>query len=369
MFTPSAELQREWCFGKAHQRPIKIFASINTRSFGEFVLRLLYVNSVAEQFDNREVTLLYRNDTDFKQALVKLLPDAKLVKVSVNSYLPSLDLISPRTVHEIPGFEHWTGHAQDLVITEGMATEIGLLGFDRLGYLRIPDDHLAYCCNELIQRGIRPDKWFVTVHARESGYYTAARNTYRNANLEAYKAAVDHILDMGGQVIRLGHPQLTSFGKMPGLLELGLEPGAALLQAFAVSRARYMLAGPSGPMALAEAFHIPTAYANSWDLYLCNDRAIVRTVDLISPDGTLYNQERIVDMIPHGLKPLLESGYRTEQVSSQEMIRLVSEVHRVTEDCLGWREPEPIYRGDRPNTWTWPGELRSKSQWLEEVKC
>ncbi len=367
MFDPSPALLSEWSFGAASHRPVRIFASINTRCFGEFVSRLFYVNTVATQFDHAAVTLLYRDDRDFKSAVVRLIPTVATVAVPDKQFLPSLDIVSPRTICMFPGFEDWHErglHQQDIVITEGMATEVGMLGFERHGYLRFAETDVPFLIEALRDAGVSDD-WFVTMHARESGYPFAANNTHRNANQDAYLETARHIIAQGGQVVRLGHPEMTPWPDQDGLIQLGLEPGTSLLQAFAVSRARYFVGGPTGPMALAEAFHVPTAYANSWDLYFNNDRAVVRTVDLVAPDGEVFNQARIVDMIPHGMKPLLSAGYVTRQIDGPEMIRLTSAVHRQTEGVSGWRAPEGMV-GHIPNQLVWPGTYRPRARFLED---
>jgi putative glycosyltransferase (TIGR04372 family) len=256
-------------------------------------------------------------------------------------------------------------HRQDLVITEGMATDTGLIAFDRLGYLRIPEEDIPVCTEALIQRGVRPDRWYCTLHARESGYKTAAPGKLRNANLETFRAATVHIIqNLGGQVVRLGHPEMTKFGPMEGLLELGCEPDTTLLQAFAVSRSRYLVCGPSGPLAFGDAFHVPTAYANAISVYFCNDRAVVRTIDLQAPDGTIINQERFADT-PPGLNAMIEKGYIPLQISADELVRLVNRLHEKTSDTPEWRVPDPPFAGPRPNKLIWPGNFRPRGEFLE----
>jgi len=51
--------------------PREILANINSRSFGDFVSSLFFVNSVADCFDHKIVTLLYRDDMVFKSKLVR----------------------------------------------------------------------------------------------------------------------------------------------------------------------------------------------------------------------------------------------------------------------------------------------------------
>jgi hypothetical protein len=157
---------------------------------------------------------------------------------------------------------------------------------------------------------------------------------------------------------------MTEFGPMDGLIELGLEPDSTFLQAFAVSRSRYMICGPSGPTALADAFNVPVAYANAVDGYICNDRAIVRTIDLQAPDGTILNQARFIEAAPNGLRPLLESGYTPLQIATEEMIRLVNRVQEATSDTPQWRVPAR-YDGPRPNKLVWPGNFRPRGQFLD----
>ena len=197
--------------------------------------------------------------------------------VASHEALPPLDIVSPRGArHKM--LSDWYSRGldfQDIVITEGMATDVGLLGFENLGYLRIPEEQIEACTKKLVELGLDSNRWFCTVHARESGFLGAAGNTLRNADLNAYFATVVHIIDhLGGQVVRLGHPEMTKFPQIEGLIQLGFERDSTLLQAFAVSRSRFLLASPSGPLALGEAFHVPVAYANAWECHTPNDRAV-----------------------------------------------------------------------------------------------
>jgi putative glycosyltransferase (TIGR04372 family) len=365
-------LEDVWVIGKYERRPAKIFASLHARSFGEFIAYLFYVNSVAQQFDHSQITLLYRQTAAFKTDLVRLLPAGTTIfPTPPLQGLPTLDIISPRGGTVLKGMEGWSESGldnQDIVITEGMATENGLLGFENLGYLSIPQEAVADCTEGLIKRGVKPDRWFCTVHARESGYPSAAKSGLRNADLPTYFGTIVHIIDqLGGQVVRIGHPEMTKFLQIDGLVQLGLEDNTTLLQAFAVSRSRFLLCGPTGPLALGDAFHVPLAYANAWGWDSPNDRALIRTIDLLTPEGTILNQHALVRAIeadPIGLRTLLNRGCEIIQNSPEEMVRLVNQVYEMTSDTPGWRAPDPPWAGPRPNQFVWPGRRRPRAQFI-----
>ena len=58
--------------------------------------------------------------------------------------------------------------------------------------------------------------WFVTLHARESGYAenkNSEREFFRNGNIDDYNLAIDFIIKSGGKVVRVGDKSMSKITK------------------------------------------------------------------------------------------------------------------------------------------------------------
>src|SRR4051812_37196978 len=112
----------QWRLGRDADRPIKIFANLDSHKFGDFVSSLFVVNSIAERFDHKIVTVLYRADRTFKSNLVRLLPNANCIEVAAGASHPPIDIVSPfpgSAVQADPELASWLKderHLQDIFI-------------------------------------------------------------------------------------------------------------------------------------------------------------------------------------------------------------------------------------------------------------
>lgn len=70
--------------------------------------------------------------------------------------------------------------------------------------------------------GLPTDAWFVLLHVREPGYKAGWEATHaytRNADIETYDAAIQHIVDRGGWVIRGGDPSMRPIRPRPQVID------------------------------------------------------------------------------------------------------------------------------------------------------
>jgi putative glycosyltransferase (TIGR04372 family) len=359
-----------WNMGKYAARPIHICANINTKSYGDFASGLFFANTVAEHFDHRIVTLIYKNDAPFKKHLVRLLPTNAVIELAENSALPSLELFNASTTVVEAGFKSWHKaglNTPDLFITERMAMNPMLCTFDDLAYLTVPADMAQEGGEALVSRGLKPDRWFCTLHCREPGFGDKLSRNFRDCDPEVFYAATVHIIKkLGGQVVRMGHPGMTPFPAMEGLIDLSTEADASLMQIVAVNRCRFMVCGDSGPSAIADAMHVPLALTNSVSYWYNNDREVVRTVDLITPEGLVINQAALAATgmhKPHLVRALKE-GYQVFQPGPEELIRLVDFIYETTSDTTGWRVPDAPKVRKRPNCLIWPADPKPRGKFL-----
>lgn len=366
-------LTDHWRVGRTPDRPVMIFANLSYGSFGDFVSSLFFVNCVADRFDHKLVTVLYRNDRDFKRALVPLIPGVHMIEVADRSPYPPIDLVDSNAFvtdqNIVPWFQQ--GHNfQDIFITNTMAAAGFLWTFDRHCHLRVPDDSVNTCTEELVRRGLDPNRWFVTVHAREPGYLDKPNTAnFRDCDPNVFWYATKHIVkNLGGQVVRLGHPSMTPYPEMNGLVDLSREAGP-MLQAFAISRSRFFLGGPSGPSAVADAFHVPAAVADAVDYHPHNEGMVMRTIDFMTPAGRIYRQKELFDAGYSKLRfmDLLNAGqgYKVAKNSTAEVMRLANYIYEKTADTTGWRGPAEPDPRPRPNQFSWPpGEPRPRGGFL-----
>ena len=357
-------MSEHWRVGRDPAQPIRIFANVNAGSFGDFVSSLFVVNSIADRFDHKILTVMYRNDRDYKREMLRLLSTDHIIEIPEGVSFPSIDILNPydpviTDAALVPWFKG--GNAwQDIFVSGAMAGSSYLWAFDRLHYLRVPDPDAVACTDELVKRGLNPDRWFCTIHAREPGYYSKTnQQNLRDCDPNVYWHLAVHVAkQLGGQVVRLGHPAMTVFPAMDGLVDLSRETGNSFPQAFAISRSRFFLGGPSGPSAVADAFNVPNGILDAVDYHPSNDGMVMRTIDLVTPDGKLYRQEALFEagFYKMAILKLLASrqGYRVFKNGAEEAIRLANHLHQMTADIAGWRSAASPDPRPRPNQFSWP---------------
>jgi putative glycosyltransferase (TIGR04372 family) len=162
---------------------------------------------------------------------------------------------------------------------------------------------------------------------------------------------------------------MTPYPEMNGLIDLSREAGNSMLQTFAISRSRFFLGGPSGPSAVADAFHVPAAVADAVDYHPHNEGMVMRTVDLRTPTGHVLRQKELFDagysklIMMHVLNS--GQGYDVTKNSSAEVIRLANYIYEMTADTTGWRDPTEPDPRPRPNQFSWPpGEPNPRGVFL-----
>jgi putative glycosyltransferase (TIGR04372 family) len=67
---------------------------------------------------------------------------------------------------------------------------------------------------------------------------------------------------LGGQVVRIGHPDMTPFPSRPGFIDLALLENNFMLHAHAVARARFLVGSLTGTSHLGSALNTPTRITN-----------------------------------------------------------------------------------------------------------
>lgn len=359
--------------GKHPEFPVRILANINSRSLGDFASSLFFVNSIADCFDHKIVTLIYRDDAEFKSKIVQLAKLNVQIKVPHTDLLPSFEIINcSSAIPPNSNFKNWYSsrlNEQHIVISEVMAAAYNLCMLERYAYLSFPDDLAQSCEAKLLSLGLKKDNWFCTLHCREPGYAGKPNEiNFRDCNPEVFLAGANHVIDrLGGQVVRLGHPGMTPYPTRENYVDLSVFPDSSLLQAYAISRSRFMIGGPSGPAALAETFNVPLALVDMVDFCTIKYNDIVRTINVITPSGEVINQQRYLELGLSKLKVMglvQTQGYKVGKNSSDTIVALTDRIFELSSDTLKWRVPTPISSVIRPNSFTWPRQGKHKFTFL-----
>jgi putative glycosyltransferase (TIGR04372 family) len=187
--------------------------------------------------------------------------------------------------------------------------------------------------------GLDPTKWFAVVYWKEPGYHWRKPNATRTIfDAGPYLDAIAHIVAIGGQVVRIGHPTSTVIPQLPGVVDLAKIPDSEGLQLACVPLARFMLASGSGPAAYGSAFGIPTAQTDSTDCY-----GVWRAQDYILTQGFEFEGEvhRQTKALAHGL---LNSGVMHPSAvqirnTGAELIAAVDEMMAVSANHEPWTPP------------------------------
>ena len=117
--------------------------------------------------------------------------------------------------------------------------------------------------------GLPKNSWFVTLHVRDSGFYTGKPGSkdniddYRDANITTYFEAIEEITKRGGYVVRAGDPKMKTTKKMPGLIDYAHHPKRSnLCDMYLFANCRFFIGTSSGPILNPFLFGVPVVGTN-----------------------------------------------------------------------------------------------------------
>jgi putative glycosyltransferase (TIGR04372 family) len=359
-------------------------ANAMSRSYGDYIAQLWAINVIVDQFDQRRLTLIVKNDMDFKVSMPRLMtvPIDRLIVLPPQKLQPSLELLNADATNPgsnvLSGADEFTRawfdtgeHRADMFISDQMCSSHTYFNYDRVPFLRYSDEDAQECTQTLLTLGLKPDRWFATLHAREQGYESKpARLNMRDQDPRTFMPAAAHIIEkLGGQVVRLGHPAMTEFPKMDGLIDLSRFRANSFLQTFAISRSRFLLSGPSGPVVVANSLNVPVGQVNAVDVIACNKNHVYRTVKVKTADGRTLTNRAFFDSGYFKLKLMKElrnGEVMAFIVPAEEVTRMANYMFELTADTTGWREPPPPDVRPRSNKMVWPGKPDMKGHFLPD---
>ena len=249
-----------------------------------------------------------------------------------------------------------------------MADVRNLHALPNIAVLKIPQHDAPLLERRLIREGLNPDRWFAVIHYREDSYGFRPRSEMRNSEPAAFKAVVDYIIDeLGGQVVRLGHKEMTPFADRKGFVDISRAEDPFMLQAFATANARFAIVGPSGCAALACGFQIPLALVDATDPpdFWGDALSLTLTKRVVTDHGELRN----ADLAEAGLltRKALEA-LAPEQVTSctaAELRQVADILHNRTRDVEAWRPEYVAEKTPRPNSFDWPLSTDTTTAFLD----
>jgi putative glycosyltransferase (TIGR04372 family) len=346
--------------GIRHQNPFRIFTLALNRALGDFASIVCQAASQKARFDHARLAVYYRNDRPYKSDILSVCPDIdEIVEMRDGDSLP-LDAMDNGFGAPVPPPNHWYSsgwNSPHLLLTPSMSGYQTFGAFERTARFRFVDADIEAHETRLHEAGVDPDNWFAVIHYREPSYQHRGAHPLRDVDPATFEAVTNWIIrSLGGQVVRIGHPGMTPFTKRPGFIDLAsLGDLGFKQQLFAISRARFMLAGNSGPGLCGSCFGTPTAMCkNTTKFSVWNEQDAIMYSHIIAPDGqriSLEVAEKREMYFNSALNHLVSLGYRIETQSAEELIRLATFMHDRTIDTLKWREQwYTDEHASRPNT-------------------
>lgn len=174
-------------------------------------------------------------------------------KIHVPSGQEGLYLDSPELYGNVPG--GGTGLAQLRRIAHAIR------GF---GPVTLNEEATHACAANLGEMGVYPKDWFVCLHVRTSAFHKDQAD-YRNASFDNYLLAIEHIISLGGKVVRLGDAGqgIIPF-PMPGLIDYpNTRWKSEVMDLYLIKQCRFYIGTLSGILDTAYLLQTPTLCVNS----------------------------------------------------------------------------------------------------------
>ena len=249
----------------AHQDKFTIFGVLGFRALGDFALAVMTCAYLKRRIRNAVLLVYAQNDRPYKADIVNLCPDIDDKVFASGAAIPLdwLDIAgenpnsAPREIIE-RGFAH-----ASLVLSPRMISAVaedGALEFVRC--LQIPEALEGELRTKLMAAGVSENRWLVCTHARQDGYRYRQAESPRSVDPEPFFRLADYIIDdLGGQVVCLGSANMVPAPARPHLVDL-TRGEDFLLQAYALSRARFAVVTDSGVQHVVNGLGVPFAVTN-----------------------------------------------------------------------------------------------------------
>jgi putative glycosyltransferase (TIGR04372 family) len=334
-------------------RPHLIFAAILDRTLGDFFDRNIFAATVKMCFKQAHLLAYYRDDRPYKSDVMAMNPyvDRSLI-IRGNEALPIEFFYPAHDRFYVKGSDDFIkqGFAYpDIFLTPTTMMQDDLLRYEHVPQFSIPGDRRPALEKRLVGLGLDPSRWFCVIFHRDGSYRFRGSTPYRDTNDRPFEMVARHVIDeLGGQVVRLGHPQMRRFDLPRDFIDLSIIEDEFMLQATAVSRARFMITAPAGPASLPSVFDVPHVIVNGVTLpSCCAPIGYLLTRHIFDSAGKRLDTAELIGKgllkDNHVIDFMKTPGFRILDNTGEELIAATNFVHDRTGDCLGWR-PTPARR-------------------------
>jgi putative glycosyltransferase (TIGR04372 family) len=302
---------------------MRIFTPLLHRTVGDFIEQAIYAATVKEQFDHASLDAYYVNDRPYKEPILEMLP--QIDRIWGGMPIP-LDWFDSAAHNEIPKFPAWEAASVDQseIILPPMACKREYLpSFDRLAQFTLPEGWPV------------PDlaNWHVVLHYREAGYEHRIDRPNRDIDPEQANAVIDHVVGLGGHVVRIGHKDMTRLPARKGYADWSAF--SFQHQAGAVSGARLFIEmSPSGPAALCLGFNVPWLRCNSVEVNGPAQEQDMMLMQHVFMEGDEVPTSLLIDRGEFTERGITKAGMTFQKNTTDEIIRAI--------DAMLARERQPL---------------------------
>ena len=358
--------------GSHPKRPFRIVALCLDRALGDFAVSLCFAASVKQLFEHASLAVYFHDDRKYKTALLNACHQIDtVIRFDGDRPLPveAFDAAFGRPI-EAPYPEWYENrfHYADLILTPTMMLDRFLYSFEQPARLRIPPEEILKLKRRLAEAGVNPDRWFSVIHYREASYRMRGSDPLRDTDPDVVQGVTHDIIDkLGGQVVRVGHPEMAPFTARDGFIDLApVGDSDFMLQLFAMSRARFMIAGGSGPHDCSAALGTPTGvFACTSKFAVWNPQDVQLYSHIFTPQGHRISQRLALEREMHFkvvLNEYLRRGYRLQTSSQPEIFEMAKHLLGQTTDTPGWRTHWYELPFTKPNSFRWPLPVGTRCQ-------
>ncbi|MGB0671426.1 MAG: TIGR04372 family glycosyltransferase [Rhodospirillales bacterium] len=320
---------------------------LGCQALGNFIIYQLTLAAAARDLGAERVTAVWHDDRPYKALISALNPaitDTIVLGVDHGPALP-LDWLE-------------SDQAPDLLLLPER------LEIDRIRPpipgLRFPSALEAPAAEALRSLGLDPRRWFVAVHLRGTGYaLRKGVDPRRSVTVEPYLPALRRIQEAGGQLLRIGDPSIAPWPADLEAIDLAGIADSIVLQAFAISRARFFLGVDSGPTQLASGLKVPTLSTNAFGVGCWNnaDRVLFKRFS-DRRTGRPLDTEDLFSIMDAALQVL----YRADEIAiadntADDLLHAVEVMLATTGGTTSWRRSWPAEDAPGPEGFTFPGPL------------
>jgi putative glycosyltransferase (TIGR04372 family) len=351
------------------ERPFQILGLVETLAFGDLLSNVIYLSTLANQFDHVRLHVKFRDERPYARDVFSLSPWIDVAEPVPDNRLRAL--IDPKSLRlmEIGPQKGRNVPLYDMIVTSHMMQRETVSALPNPVPLRLPAARAGELLASVAAAGIDRDRWFATIHYRESSYgFRKHDGADRDSDPAAFDGLIDHIIALGGQAVRLGHAAMMPFRPRRGFVDLAAAP--TLVQAAAASASRFMIAGPSGAIALAWAFQVPNTEVDAGNTMGVWGPSDFLTHEVTTPGGERLRNQSLRDaglldndILAARIKS--GSGHVVRKANADELAAVAKRLHKRTTDCQAWRAPAALPTGPKPNGILWPVRPMDTMPWVD----